>query len=260
MITGIDHIVIVVRSLEAAMSTYRQLGFTVVVGGRHPYGSHNALIGFADGSYIEVLGFYEDSPAHPWWELLHERGGGLVDFCMATDDIRGDLAAFRAQGVGMGDLVEGARSRPDGYQVRWINNKVGGDHQGVVPFIIEDVTPRVERLPRETEHANGVSGIHTLSLVTADLKRLAGIMAAVLGAEGQAISDDALGARGLRFAVGTHRLEYLTPSAAGSPLRRHLDENKPVPWGVSFVTTGEAAKFGPTETEGVRIEMVKGSS
>ena len=37
-------------------------------------------------------------------------------------------------------------------------------------------------------------------------------MTAVLGAEGQAISDDELGARGLRFAVGTHRLEYLMPS------------------------------------------------
>ena len=82
MITGIDHIVIAVPSLERAIATYRDLGFSVVEGGRHPYGSYNALIGFADGSYIEVLSFYEDSPAHPWWPLLQERGGGLVDFCM----------------------------------------------------------------------------------------------------------------------------------------------------------------------------------
>ena len=257
MITGIDHIVIVVHSLEEAIATYRALGFTVVEGGRHPYGSYNALIGFADGSYIEALGFYEDSPAHPWWDLLRERGGGLVDFCMATDDIRADLAAFRAQGVSMGDLVEGARSRPDGYQVKWINNKVGGEFQGVVPFIIEDVTPRAERLPRETAHANGVRGIGALSLVTADLERHAGIMAAVTGAEGQPIEDDALGARGLRFAVGSHALEYLTPVGASSPLQRHLDENKPVPWGVSFVTSGAAATFNADQTEGVRIELVR---
>lgn len=257
MITGIDHIVIVVHSLEEAIATYRALGFTVVAGGRHPYGSYNALIGFADGSYIEVLGFYEDSPAHPWWHLLRERGGGLVDFCMATDDIRADLAAFRAQGVSMGDLVEGARSRPDGYEVRWINNKVGSEYQGVVPFIIEDVTPRAERLPRENKHANGVSGIGTLSLVTADLERQASIMAAVLGAEGQPIRDDDLGARGLRFVVGSHVLEYLTPVDASSPLQRHLDENKPVPWGVSFVTSGAAASYGPDQSEGVRIALVR---
>ena len=64
------------------------LGFSVVEGGRHPYGSYNALIGFADGSYIELLGFYEDSPNQPWWDLLHKHGGGLIDFCLATDDIR----------------------------------------------------------------------------------------------------------------------------------------------------------------------------
>ncbi len=257
MITGIDHIVIVVHSLEAAISTYRALGFTVVEGGRHPYGSYNALIGFADGSYIEVLGFYEESPAHAWWHLLHERGGGLVDFCMATDDIRADLAAFRAQGVSMGDLVDGARSRPDGYQVKWINNKVGSEFQGVVPFIIEDVTPRAERLPRETAHANGVRGIGGLSLVTAELERQAGIMAAVTGAEAQPFRDDALGARGIRLRVGAHALEYLTPVDAGSPLQRHLDENKPVPWGVSFVTTGAAARFDADQTEGARIALVR---
>ena len=164
MITGIDHIVIAFHSLERAIDTYRGLGFTVVAGGRHPYGSYNALIGFADGSYIELLGFYEDSPAHPWWALLQERGGGLVDFCMATDDIRGDLAAFRAQGVDCGALIKGGRARPDGYEVRWINNKVSGAWQGLIPFIIEDETPRDERLPRERNHPNGVTGIHSLSL------------------------------------------------------------------------------------------------
>ena len=256
MITGIDHIVIVVRSLERAIATYRDLGFTVVEGGRHPYGSYNALIGFADGSYIEVLSFYEESPAHPWWNLLHERGGGLVDFCMATDDIRADLAAFRAQGAAMGDLVEGARSRPDGYQVKWINNKVGGDYQGVIPFIIEDLTPRDQRLPTDCSHRNGVTGIHSLRLVTADLERHAGIMAAVLQMEGRAFVDLNLRARGIRLSAGSHTLDYLTPNAANSPLQRHLDEGKPAPWGVSFATTGSPASFQPHQTEDVRLELV----
>ena len=179
MITGIDHIVIVVKSLERAIETYRGLGFTVVEGGKHPYGSYNALIGFADGSYIELLSFYEESPNHVWWDLLHERGGGLVDFCMATDDIRADHAAFRAQGVECSELVKGGRSRPDGYTVKWINNKVEGKWQGLIPFIIEDVTPREERLPRETEHANGVTGIERVSFATGDVARYTGVMSAV---------------------------------------------------------------------------------
>ena len=255
MITGIDHIVIATHSLERASETYRKLGFTVVDGGRHPYGSYNALIGFADGSYIELIGFYEDSPAHPWWTLLNERGGGLVDFCLATDDIESDLAALRSQGVAAGELTEGGRARPDGYEVRWINNKVGGAWQGLIPFIIEDVTPRHERLPRERKHANGVTGIHTLSLATIDVARYAGVMSAVMGVEAQAVADEVAGASGLCMEVGGHRLAYLTPDGEEGLLAAHLAAKRAAPYSVSFKTTGEAKTFEPEETDGVRISL-----
>ncbi|MCY3797064.1 MAG: VOC family protein [Chloroflexi bacterium] len=257
MITGIDHIVIAVKSLERAIKTYRGLGFTVVEGGKHPYGSYNALIGFADGSYIELLGFYEESPDHPWWDLLHERGGGLVDFCLATDDIRADHAAFRAQGVECSELVEGGRSRPDGYTVKWINNKVMGEWQGLIPFIIEDLTPREERLPRETAHANGVTGIDRLSFATNDVARYAGVMSAVTGAAGETVRYEVLSARGLRLAVGEHALEYLTPDNSEGPLAAHLAENRPAPYRVRFKTTGEARRWSPDEAEGLRAELVR---
>lgn len=257
MILGIDHIVIAVHTLDSAMERYRELGFSVVEGGAHPFGSHNALIGFEDGSYIELLGFYEESPAHPWWDLLHKRGGGLIDFCMATDDIRADLAAFHAGGVAAGDLSEGGRQRPDGYQVRWINNKVSGEFQGLMPFIIEDLTPRVERLPSETTHANGVTGIHCLGLATADAGRQAAIMGAVLKQGGLTVKDDALRASGVRFTIGAHMLEYLSPNDALSPLRAHLAANAPAPYRVSFKTEGPSATFSAEQTEGVKLELTK---
>ena len=256
MITGIDHIVIAVHSLERAIATYRGLGFNVVEGGKHPYGSYNALIGFADGSYIELLGFYEESPAHPWWALLHERGGGLVDFCMATDNIRADHAAFRAQGVDCSDLIEGGRARPDGYAVKWINNKVGGGWQGLIPFVIEDVTPRAERLPRATAHPNGVVGIEGLSFACADVARYAGVMSAVTGVAGEPLVDDALGARGFRLTLGGHGLEYLSPVAGGGALAAHLAANRPPPYRVRFKTMGAARRWAPGEAEGVRVELV----
>lgn len=256
MITGIDHIVIAVHSLERAIETYSGLGFSVVEGGRHPYGSYNALIGFADGSYIELLSFYEDSPAHPWQLLLRERGGGLVDFCMASDDIRGDLAALRAQGVDCGELSEGGRARPDGYQVRWLNNKVGGSWQGLIPFLIEDVTPREERLPTQRAHANGVSGIHSIALATHDVGRPATVMAAALDVEGVAMTYDVARGSGLRFTVGGHALDYMAPSSAEGPLAAHLAGDRPAPFVVGFATTGPAQRLDPAETEGVRIELV----
>ncbi len=256
MITGIDHIVIATYSLERATETWRALGFNVVEGGRHPYGSYNALIGFADGSYIELLGFYEESPDHVWWDLLHERGGGLIDFCMATDDIRADHAAFRARGVECSELIEGGRARPDGYEVKWINNKVEGDWQGLIPFIIEDVTPRAERLPRETAHENGVTGIESLSFATGDVTRFAGVMSAVTGLASETVNDEEVQAAGMRLTVGAHTLEYLAPVGEEGPLAAHLTGNRPAPYRVRFRTTGDARRWGPAETEGVRVDLV----
>ena len=143
--------------------------------------------------------------------MLHERGGGLIDFCMATDDIGADHAALRAQGVKCSELIEGGRARPDGYQVKWINNKVEGDWQGLIPFIIEDVTPRAERLPRETAHANSVTGIDSLSLATGDVARYAGVMSVVTGTAGEPVKDEELQAAGMRLMVGAHTLDYLAP-------------------------------------------------
>src|SRR2546425_6480511 len=119
MLKGIDHLVIVVPDLPSASKSYQALGFTVVPGGRHPVGTHNALIAFGDGAYIELIAFYERNPEHKWWMPL-QRGGGLVDFCMQTDDLLGDTAAFRQAGVEIDDPSPLSRVRPDGYQLKWV--------------------------------------------------------------------------------------------------------------------------------------------
>ena len=65
MLTAIDHLVIAVPDLAAAIKTYRDLGFSVVPGGRHTgVGTDNALIVFRDASYLELVGFYEPRPDH----------------------------------------------------------------------------------------------------------------------------------------------------------------------------------------------------
>lgn len=256
MIRGIDHIVIAGGELAALADTFASLGFTVVGGGEHPIGSYNKLIGLGDGAYIELLSFYRHSPDHYWWEAVHSRGGGLIDFCMRTDDIRGDYATFAAQGVQMSPLVGLSRLRFDGYQLAWLNNEIYGQYQGLIPFLIEDETPRAERVPKEHRHANGVSGIDTITLVARDLQLAKRIMSVTLGAAGEAVHDDDLHARGVVYRVGAHRLEYLSPSEERSPLHAHLTANKPLPWRIRFKTTGEARSFAPSECAGVRIELV----
>ena len=170
MLQGIDHLVVVTRDLDTAIAGYRALGFTVTPGGRHARASHNALVAFADGAYLELIAYWEDGSAHRWWPPL-QKGGGLVDFCLATDDLDADLAAFRRAGVTMEDRSPGGRARPDGYQLRWSSAAPARAQQGVAPFIIEDDTPRAERVPRETTHANGVTGVGVVMVAVDDVPR-----------------------------------------------------------------------------------------
>lgn len=256
MLRGIDHIVIAVHDMDVARQVYTDLGFTVVEGGKHPTGSFNNLIAFEDGSYIELLAFYEESPDHSWWDMLHVRGGGLIDYCMQTDDIRADHAKFRELGANIGDLTPLSRKRPDGYELSWINNKTLGAHQGLVPFVIEDETPREERVPKETTHANGATGIHTLTLNVPDLAVAQTIFDGILGTSGKAGERDDLKANGVVYSVGGHQLQYLSATADDSPLQKAIDANQPVPWSVVFTTNGEAQPMHVQETLGVRMAFV----
>jgi len=68
---ALDHVVIAVSELEAAMADYRALGFTVVAGGSHPgRTSHNALVVFADGSYLELIAWESPNPAERWFKHM----------------------------------------------------------------------------------------------------------------------------------------------------------------------------------------------
>ena len=256
MIRGIDHIVIAGPDLDALTETFRSLGFNVVGGGKHPIGSYNNLIGLADGAYIELLSFYEHSPNHYWWDAVHSRGGGLIDFCMQTDDIRGDYAVFAAQGVAMSPLVGLSRVRVDGYQLAWLNNEIYEQYQGLIPFVIEDETPREERVPKENQHANHVSGIDAITLAARDLDLARRIMDAALGQRGQPMRDGELGASGIVYDVGPHRLEYLTPDDESSPLAAHLAADRPLPWRIRFMTSGASRSIAPEYAAGVRIDFV----
>jgi len=118
MTKAIDHLVVVVPDLNTAIKNYTELGFTVTPGGKHPIGSHNALIAFADGSYIELIAFTAQDSPHPW-NLLLRKNAGLIDFCMQADDFSDTVESFRKAGVEMSEPFPLSREHPDGYTLRW---------------------------------------------------------------------------------------------------------------------------------------------
>jgi catechol 2,3-dioxygenase-like lactoylglutathione lyase family enzyme len=115
MIQAIDHLVVLVRDLDQAIADYATLGFTVLRGGEHPgAGSHNALIAFADGTYLELIAFMQPNDDHPWWRKGQRAGEGLVDYALLPGDIAEDIAAARARGLEIAGPTPGGGVRQDG--------------------------------------------------------------------------------------------------------------------------------------------------
>ncbi len=169
----IDHVIIAVHDLNAASDDYTALGFNVIYGGKHASGStHNALICFQDGAYLELLAPTGD-PAQAGstdFSPLLRGSEGLVGYALQSHDLLGDIAGLREHGVTVGAISKGKRERQDGIELRWYTASIDG---GMSPFLIEDITPRYLRVPANAiNHPNGVTGI--AELVGADLSGLSG--------------------------------------------------------------------------------------
>jgi len=241
MILGIDHLVIVVGDLDRAADDFRQLGFTVVAGGRHPVGSHNALISFQDGSYLEIIAFYREALDHRWWAPL-QKSERLVDYCLRTDNLAADTEKLQAAGVAINNPVPWSRMRPDGFELKWLLSLATGSHRGVAPFLIEDVTPRSERVPQQFAHANGSAGIAKLTVAVGELAEVDHWYRALLGARGNRVRSDSLRAEGLSYAIGPHRLEFLKPYDPASPLVNWLREFGSSPYSVTLTSSHPAPR------------------
>lgn len=229
MLIGIDHVVILVTDLDEATQQYKRLGFSVMPGGQHPRHTHNALVPFADGSYLELIAFYETAadgdPAMHRWQKHLATGGGLIDFALASNGLDTDTRAISERGVRYSGPSDGARSRPDGERVAWRSATIEGENPGALPFLIQDVTPRETRVPGgdAARHANGVRGIGSVALAIRNLAAAVGRYNALAGVDepsGENLKNID-NADGVYYLFGPHRVDLAVPNGPG-PLQDDL--------------------------------------
>jgi catechol 2,3-dioxygenase-like lactoylglutathione lyase family enzyme len=167
----LDHVVIAVDDLEAASRDYHALGFTVRPGGVHAnQATHNALIAFADGTYVELLAATGSAslPGLIDFGVLLKHGEGLVGFALRSADLDAEADRLRVAGFAVGDVVPGERRRTETIVIRWKLALLDG---GFAPFLIEDVTPRDWRIPSDsavTTHANRARGLRAVTISVRD--------------------------------------------------------------------------------------------
>lgn len=256
----IDHVIIGVRDLAQASADYAATGFTVTPGGEHTSGgTHNALIAFADTSYLELIAYRDpDTPRADdvWWQRL-ARGEGFLGFALRMDDAAAEAAALHARGIGVRGPFAGGRERPDGQHVAWRSiAPEGGDP---LPFLIEDVTPRPLRIPdgAATAHPLGVTGLLGLALVVDDLAASADAFAALLGSTGEPVASREEGVGAVRrFTVGPHAIALLSPAGPETAPGRALRMRGAAPYEL-LLGGGETDKALPVaQTHGARIRVV----
>lgn len=190
----LDHAVIAVTDLDTAIQDYRSLGFIVVRGGVHANrATHNALITFSNGTYLELLAATNE-PIRPGvidFSIMLQHGEGLVGFALRSNDLAADATRLRANGFSVGNAIPGERCREDGTLVQWKLMLLDG---GFAPFLIEDVTLRSHRIPTElaiTNHSNSVTGLHAVEIAVRDLLGTRERYAKLLGLSPQSLDASA---------------------------------------------------------------------
>ena len=224
MLLGIDHLVIAVRSVEAAADILeRDLALAVTGGGRHEaMGTYNRLV-FLGDTYIELIGVFDAALVRSSSSFavgnaalaqLEARGEGLATYALATGDVARDVVRLRAAGSPIGEPVTGSRVRPDGEVVRWVCAfpELGLERP---PFLIEHETAGAEwgdeaRAARAAFRHPGGGRVRltALELPVADHEQVASEYRAVLG-----LTFD----HGRRAVVGEQSM-VLSDEAGGEPV------------------------------------------
>lgn len=234
----IDHVVVVVEDLDQAAADAARAGFTVTPGGEHAGGvTHNALIPFADGSYVELIAFRKPDrgAAHKWWPHL-QKGEGLVDFALLSPGLQDEARAINERGLPVDEPTENGRLRPDGERLAWraIQTQTEIGESGL-PFLIEDVTPRELRVPgdrRQTTHPNGATGIAGVAVVVGDIDAGAQQFANLLGEAGKAERTGAEEVHAARlFPLDKQWIELIEPNEVelGADQREMVDDDPTSP-------------------------------
>lgn len=176
---GLDHLIHLVRDLDAAAAAYEQLGFKVSAENRHPFGTKNRIVQFP-GVFIEVLAIgghapiAEAAPGRPSFaafhrDLLMRRGEGGSGVVLESRDAKADAAAFAADKIGDFEpfFFERRGTRPDGsavhvaFELAFAEDVASPD---TLFFACEHKFPENFWNEAAQAHPNGASGVSGIVL------------------------------------------------------------------------------------------------
>ncbi|SFP54106.1 Glyoxalase-like domain-containing protein [Mesorhizobium sp. NFR06] len=220
----LDHLVLPTLSLEVARQRLSLLGFVVAPTGVHPFGTENACVFFADGTYLEPLAIGDEKTAGQaigegnvfvardrlYRNRLGDEGFSAIVF--GTADADADHARYVEAGVSAGGMLSFSRAFTDATgksDMASFKLAFAADRKATDAFLFACQrinAPRIDRTALQA-HANGATGIAEIVAVSDRPSGQAGLLST---AAGQGAND------GDEILLPNATLTVLTPDAFAS--------------------------------------------
>ncbi len=171
-ISGIDHVIVGVRDLEAARRSFAHLGFVISPRGRHVgWATANYCIMFAK-DYVELLGIVDPTQFTNNLDQFLATREGLMSLAYAAEDVAAVTDDLRGRGIpadGPKDLKRDLEL-PDGtVQPAFKLTHLPTAVSPVAPsFVCQHLSRPMVWQDRWLAHANGARGILSVTGVAAD--------------------------------------------------------------------------------------------
>jgi hypothetical protein len=150
----LDHLVYAVPDLLRGVADFAErTGVAPAVGGRHPGGTANYLVGFGETSYLEIIGPDPEAAAglqRPIFDLETLSEPRLITWAVRSADLDKSVRQARERGYDPGDIEPLSRRTPDGTLLEWrLTRREDPEPVRPVPFLIDwGGTARPAGLPR----------------------------------------------------------------------------------------------------------------
>jgi len=186
-VVGLDHVVIAVRDLELAASTWRQLGFTLSARGTHSehMGTGNYTIMFGD-DYLELLGVVTPTPRNAPLRAFLDGREGIERLAFTTIDAAAGVAELRARGIAATGPLDFGRpvDLPDGgsahARFRTFDWPADERPAGARLFACQHLTRDAVWIPQLQRHANSALRIERIELLSLDPQAAAARLARLI--------------------------------------------------------------------------------
>ena len=239
----IDRVVFAWAHLEALAGAFASVGLTTDYGGIHTNGAtHMATLGFADGSYLELISVRQPGQQAPVWQHHIATNGGICAWSVSVGDVHKISDRLRTLGMPVDGPRSSSRRRPDGETIESEIAFVGAEGMGSLhPFMITDRTPRENRVRISSSvDGSGLAGLDSVVLAAPDVEAAAIEFQRVYGA-GEPVDIDTDAFPGRTVQLHGEPVAITSPATADDWVARRLRTYGPTPCACLLRSTDMAA-------------------